>query len=214
MNSLSKYDVMNLKSYKFSEIISDFIKKYQLSFTKKKKRETIKILLDKLLLDAHIIFEIKKDLNKYFTKDDMDIDMSNFLENLEFTSKKLERLLLINLLLDELEFEIIIDLILKQATPNQFYLCIYEMLSDEQKVIINFMMSENYDFNLLPMEYKNIILKNHTEFIDMNINIYANTFETNKTKILKGIKLYNEKVDIDLFKEINLYQLTKKKIKD
>ena len=62
MENLSKYDVMRKKMYKFSDIVSSFVARYVISITKKKKIETIKTFLDKVLTDSHILLEIKKDL--------------------------------------------------------------------------------------------------------------------------------------------------------
>ena len=85
---LSKYDVMSKKMNKFSDIVSSFVARYVISITKKKKIETIKIFLDKILCDTHILFEIKKDLLDYSKENKLNINMFNFSKSLSEVSGK------------------------------------------------------------------------------------------------------------------------------
>lgn len=215
---LSKYDVMSKKMNKFSDIISSFVARYVISITKKKKIETIKNFLDKVLTDTHILLEIKKDLKEYSLANKLNINMFNFSKSLNDTSKQLEKILLLYLICkqnnEEFIYECFIESISKKSAFNNIILKISNSLNGKDKQILKFVNSDDYDFNMLPDEYQKLVMKEHKRYMCTNINPSVNKKEQNKIEILKAIKIYNENVDIDLSAELNTYKENKQKIKD
>lgn len=215
---LTKYDVMNKKMNKFSDIVSSFVARYVISITKKKKIDTIKNFLDKILCDTHILLEIKKDLQEYSLSNKLNINMFNFSKSLNDTSKQLEKILLLYLICkqnnEDFIYECFIESIYKKSTFSDIILKISNNLTGKDKKILAFVNSDDYDFNLLPNEYQNLIIKSHEEYMRNNINVEVNKEEQNKIEILKGIKIYKENVDIDLSLELNTYKENKQKTKD
>jgi LEA14-like dessication related protein len=67
---------------------------------------------------------------------------------------------------------------------------------------------------MLPIEYQTLVIKSHEEYMRKNINVQVNKKEQSKIEILKGIKIYNENVDINLSLELDTYKSGKQKIKD
>jgi len=218
MENLSKYDVMRKKMYKFSDIVSSFVAKYIISITKKKKIETIKNFLDKVLTDSHILLEIKKDLEEYSLSNKLNINIFNFSKSLNDTSKQLEKILLLYLICkqnnEEFIYECFIESISKKLSFNDIILKISNSLNGKDKQILKFVNSDEYDFNMLPKEYQTLIIKEHENYMKKNINSCVNKKEQNKIEILKAIKIYNENVDIDLSAELNTCKENKQKIKD
>lgn len=215
---LSKYDVMRKKMYKFSDIVSSFVARYVISITKKKKIETIKTFLDKVLTDSHILLEIKKDFEEYSLSNKLNINMFNFSKALSDTSKQLEKILLLYLICkqnnEEFIYECFIESISKKAAFNNIILKISNSLNEKDKQILKFVNSDDYDFNMLPKEYQTLILKDHENYMNKNINSCVNKKEQSKIEILKAIKIYNENVDINLSLELDTYKENKQKIKD
>ena len=215
---LGKYDVMSKKMNKFSDIVNSFIGRYIVSITKKKKIDTIKIFLDKVLIDTHILLEIKKDLEEYSSRNKLNINMFNFSKSLNDTSKQLEKILLMYLICkqknEEFIYECFIESISKKASFNDIIRKISNNLEGKDKQILTFVNSDDYDFNMLPKEYQTLILKDHENYMNKNINTLVNKEEQDKIKILKGIKIYKENVDINLSLELDTYKTGKQKIKD
>lgn len=218
MENLSKYDVMRKSMYKFSDIVSGLAARYVISITKKKKIETIKNFLDKVLKDTHILFEVKNDLIDYSKKNKLNINMFNFSKSLDDTSKQLEKILLLYLICkqnnEEFIYECFIESISKKLSFNDIIHKISNNLEGKDKQILTFINSDDYDFNMLPKDYQLLIIKEHEEFMKKNINTHVNKEEQSKIEILKAIKIYNENVDIDLSAELNTYKSGKQKIKD
>lgn len=215
---LSKYDVMSKKMNKFSEIVSSFVARYVISITKKKKIETIKNFLEKVITDTHILLEIKKDLQEYSLSNKLNINMFNFSKSLNDTSKQLEKILLLYLICkqnnEDFIYECFMESISKKASFNDIILKISNNLTGKDKQVLTFVNSDDYDFNMLPNEYQTLIIKAHEEYMKKNINVQVNKQEQSKIEILKGIKIYKEKVDINLSLELDMYKSSKQKIKD
>lgn len=215
---LSKYDVMSKKMYKFSDILSSFVARYVISITKKKKIETIKSFLDKVITDTHILLEIKKDLKEYSLSNKLNINMFNFSKSLDETSKQLEKILLLYLICkqsnEEFIYECFIESISKKSSFNDIILKISNSLNVKDKQILTYVNSDDYDFNMLPDEYQKLVIKEHKRYMCININSQVNKQEQSKIEILKGIKIYNENVDINLSLELDTYKTGKQKIKD
>lgn len=218
MESFSKYDVMNKNMDKFSDIVSSFVARYVISITKKKKIDTIKNFLDKVITDTHILLEIKKDLKEYSLSNKLNINMFNFSKSLNDTSKQLEKILLLYLICkqnnEEFIYECFIESISKKSSFNNIIQEISNSLNEKDKQILTLVNSDDYDFNILPKEYQMLIMISHEEYMKENINSYVNKEEQSKIEILKGIKIYNENVDINLSLELNTYKSGKQKIKD
>ena len=162
---LSKYDVMNQKMDKFSNIVASFMGAYALAFTKKKKYEVLKKHYNILIKEAHILFEIKKDVINYLRINSDDMTVLSFFENLSNTSKDLEKVLLFYLIVDEknhdLIYQLLVDFISKKLTESELISYMCKGLDKEDQEILKFVMSDDYDFNLLPNNYKNLILQIH-----------------------------------------------------
>lgn len=215
---LSKYDVMSKKMNKFSDIVSSFVARYVISITKKKKIETIKNFLDKVITDTHILLEIKKDLNEYSLSNNYNINMFNFSKSLNDTSKQLEKILLLYLICkqnnEDFIYECFMESISKKLSFNDIIIKISNNLTGKDKQVLKLVNNDDYDFNMLPNEYQTLISKDHEEYMKKNINTQVNKEEQSKIQILKGIKIYNEKVDINLSLELDTYKNGKQKIKD
>ena len=215
---LSKYDVMSKKMNKFSDIVSSFVARYVISITKKKKIETIKNFLDKVLTDAHILFEMKNDLKEYLLSNKLNINMFNFSKSLNDTTKQLEKILLMYLICkqnnEDFIYECFIESISKKASFNDIIMKISNDLEGKDKQILTFVNSDDYDFNMLPKDYQTFILKDHENYMNKNINCCVNKKEQSKIEVLKAIKIYNENVDINLSLELDTYKTGKQKLKD
>ena len=146
------------------------------------------------------------------------INMFNFSRTLNDTSKQLEKILLLYLICkqnnEEFIYECFMESISKKASFNDIILKISNSLSKKDNQILELVNSDDYDFNMLPKEYQTLILKDHENYMNKNINTQVNKVEQRKIEILKGIKIYNENVDINLSLELDTYKSNKQKIKD
>lgn len=193
---LSKYDVLKNKMNKFSNIAVSFVSSYALALSTKKKNEVIKKLIQKIICDAYILFEIKKDCNNNVNE-----KYQSYITELNQTTSQLEKLLVLYIICKNKNEQFIYDFIINSISkknPEEIISSLYSSLDQDERNVVDFLISENYEFNKLPQKYQDVILKNHDKFINANIKPYVSKKESNEIEVLKGMKIYKENVDIDL----------------
>ena len=205
---LSKYDVMSDKMEKFSSIVTSFIGAYALAFTKKKKYEVLKKYYNILIKEAHILFEIKNDNLDYIK--DKDISFSGnkiFVSKIQKTSSELEKILVIDAILidkyENLVYEFIMDLIAKKKSEDEAYDFIYKHLNKEEISVSETINTSNFILDNLDDKYKNAVLKKHKDYMNKEINKYVNKKESSEIEFLKGIKIYEENVNLNISVPVN-----------
>lgn len=200
IETLSKYDILSKKMTKFSKITLSFVSSYALAFTTKKKQDVIKNFIQICLYDAHILFEIRKDVIDYLKQNSDDKTASTFLYSLNQTCNEVEKILVLYLISkkknDDFIYKII-DFISKKKPEEEIIAYVRANLDKNDIKVLNFMNSSEYNFYKLPEEYQDLVLKDHRMFMDKNINPQIKKEEKKQIQVLKGIKIYKENVDVN-----------------
>lgn len=214
-NNLSKYDVMNNKMEKLSKIVGgSFLT--SLTLKPEKKVENYKKVLDKLLNDAHIIFEMLNDLDEYLSIDNNKSIINNeipltYVYNLAKTSKEMEKILLFFAIVmrrDEKFIDSMIEKICKNKDMADMLIYdLYHLLTEKDREVIELMDKDDYYFHMLSEEYKNMILEDHKKFMDSQIYPNVTKKEDEKIEILKGSSIFmknmNANLNVDISSKIN-----------
>lgn len=205
---LSKYDIMSRNMEKFSSIVTSFIGAYALAFSKKKKYEVLKKYYEILIKEAHILFEIKNDSLDY-VKDRSNAFTGDIMatSKIQKTSSELEKILVIDaILIDKYEtlvYEFIMDLIAKKKSEDEAYDFIYKHLNKEEISVIETINTSNFIFDNLYSKYKNEVLNKHKDYMDKHVNKYVTKKESKKIEFLKGLKIYEENVNLNINVTVN-----------
>ena len=193
---LSKYDILKSKMNKFSNIAVSFVSSYALALSTKKKNEVIKKVIQKIICDTYILFEIKNDCNNNVNE-----KYQSYVNELNQTTSQLEKLLVLYIICKNKNEQFIYDFIINSISKKnheQIISSLYSNLDQEERKIVDFLISEDYEFDKLPQKYQNVILTNYDKFINTTIKPYIGKKESNEIELLKGMKIYKENVDIDL----------------
>ena len=123
------------------------------------------------------------------------------------TSSELEKILVIDAILidkyENLVYEFIMDLIAKKKSEDEAYDFIYKHLNKEEISIIEAINTSNFILDNLDDKYKNAVLKKHKDYMNKEINKYVNKKESSEIEFLKGIKIYEENVNLNISVPVN-----------
>lgn len=191
--NLSKYDVMADKIVKLNEMVSSYDSTLT-SLTDKNKAKNLNNMSDKILNNAHIVFEIKQDLKAYFSVDS-NIDIINngeislsYVHDLAVASREMEKILLLTAIISRRDENSLANLslsLLCDKLPN-----------DKDKEIIKLIEKDEYEFDMLSDEYKNMILEDHKKFMDLYIYPSVTKKEGAKLEVLKGNLIFMNNVNV------------------
>lgn len=205
---LSKYDIMSNKMEKFSNIVTSFIGAYALAFTKKKKYEVLKKYYNILIKESHILFEIKNDSLDYI-KDRSNAFTGDIMatSKIQKTSSELEKILVIDAVLidkyEDLVYEFIMDLIAKKKSADEAYDFIYSYLKEEEIRVIETLNTSDFVFDNLDDKYKSVVINKHKDYMNKEVNKYVTKKENKEIEFLKGLKIYEENVNLNINVTVN-----------
>ena len=205
---LSKYDVMEKKIDKFSNIMASCVASYALAFTQKRKYEVIKKYYDIIITEAHILFEIKNDVVKY-AKANNKLD-NQFVLSIEEKCNEFVKILVLDAMLknknEKLLYDFVIDLISKKKGKDDAINFVYSNLNEEEISVLEFMNSDEFNFEELNEKYKDRVCEKHKYYMKKNINQYVTKKENDKIEFFKGIKIYEENANVDFKLKIDIPQ--------
>lgn len=214
---LSKYDVLDNKMINLTKIFMPFMVKITIALTKNQKQSLLNDFVDKLLSDAHVVFEIRKDAIEYLNGEGLEkvnareIDLT-YVYRLVKNAQKFDKILLFNGILKDRMDEILdkmLELSKDQLAQQVYWSEIYYSLPEIDRIAFDTLDDEHYTFEKLPQHHQELIIKLHDEFMQKNIMPSVTKTESKETQFLKGMKLFDKKIDailnIDLVKPVPLY---------
>lgn len=214
---LSKYDILNNKMISLTKLFIPFMGKITIALTKNQKQNILNDFVNKLLSDAHVVFEIRKDAIEYLNGEGLEkvnareIDLT-YVYRLLKNAQKFDKILLFNSILKDRMDEILakmLELSKDQLAQQVYWSEIYYSLLEIDRVAFDTLDDEHYTFEKLPQQHQDLIIKIHDEFMQKNIIPLVNRTETKETEFLKGMELFDEKMDarlnIDLVKPVPMY---------
>ena len=193
MENLTKYDVMADKIVKLNEIVSSY-ENALTSLADKNKAENLNNMSDKILSNAHIVFEIEQDLKAYFSVDS-NIDIINngeislsYVHDSAVASREMEKILLLTAIISRHDENSLDNLTLSLLCDK--------LPDDKDKEIIKLIEKDEYEFDMLSDEYKNMILEGHKKFMDLYIYPSVTKKESAKLEVLKGNLIFMNNVNV------------------
>lgn len=206
MKELSKYDILGKKIKKISSIVLSFTSAYALATTKQKKQQVLKKYYNIILDEAHILFEIKNDCANYLeNKENATMCDWTSIFYIGKISSELEKILVLEVIFNQkLDYNTVMQLIDKKLSEQDVINYLNTNLTDEERKILDIMSSKDFAFSKLPEEYKNKVLENHKLFMDNEINPYITKTESKQIQFLKGVKICEQNINVDLNVNIDI----------
>lgn len=203
--SLSKYDVLYSKAFDFKKLGLSVMEK-SISLTDMSE-EVVEQIFDGFLIDAHIIYQIRKDIVSYLKmtdKDKVNIDKSelfDFMHNIVSIASECDKFLLLNILFKNYKevylktYKLFIN---NENEGMKYYDNIFLKLSDKDKELLNSMINNKYRHNELPSEYLQKLEQSNKEFMNQNIMSLVNKEEEKEVELEKAMKILYEKIGANL----------------
>lgn len=202
---LTKYDVMDSKMVKFSEVAKQGMKAY-FSLGNKNKTKNIETAIEKILHDAHIMYEMNLDMQQYLSHEperhpfvNVPFEISDeYLDDFNRANIGMERLLLLFAIYGRIDKEfkstMANEMVKKSAKMKENY----QRLTEQDKQVLSYMNSDCFTISMLPEKYRNLIQEDHDRF--MKIYIYPNITkeEDHRIGILKGFTIFLKNNDANI----------------
>lgn len=203
--TLSKYDVLYSKAFDFKRLgLSAMAKSI---FSTNMSEEVVEQIFDGFLIDAHIIYQIRKDVVAYLNtkeKDNVNIDKNElfgFICNLGSIASECDKFLLLNTLLKDYKeiylktYKLFIN---NENEGMKYYDNILLTLADKDRELLNSMINKKYRYNELPEEYLKKLEQSNEEYMNQNIMPLVNKEEEKEAELEKAIKILYKKVGANL----------------
>lgn len=189
----SKYDLLDKNMLKLSKVIRPFLLS-TISDVPKHKYKLIEKYIDNLMVQGNIVFELRKDINKYYNEHDKEFfcmkHLMMFDKFLEF-----EKILVIFTIFNTKGYKLI-DLIINNLEGKMNEGDIYFLLDEEDKSVLK-MLEDNYSFNKLPKKYQDMVNEVQTNYMNRYILPYVSKEDTLEVEFLKREKMIAKNWDVN-----------------